>query len=155
MPFTRQKRRGGIGWRDEMAILVVTAGLILQDGKLLVTQRREDSSHGLLWEFPGGKMEEGEGPKEALQRELREELGIEVKVKRIFEVVFCKDPIYPILLLAYWCSLEKGSPQPIGCKDLQWVSLQELRGLPMPPADQSLRDRLCTEKEETLPRLKD
>ncbi len=138
-----------------MAILVVTAGLILKDGKLLVTQRREDSPHGLLWEFPGGKMEEGEGPKEALQRELREELGIEVKVKRIFEVVFCKDPIYPILLLAYWCSLEKGSPQPIGCKDLQWVSLQELRGLPMPPADQSLRDRLCTEKEETLPRLKD
>lgn len=155
MPFTEQKRRDGIGWRDEMEILIVTAGLILQDGKLLITQRREGSFHGLLWEFPGGKVEEGEGPEQALQRELKEELGIEVKVERVFDVVFSADPIHPLLLLAYWCSIEKGSPQPIGCRDLQWVSLQELQGLSMPPADQSLRNRLCLEKKELLSSLKD
>lgn len=146
MPFTRQKRGDEIGWRDKMAILIVTAGLILQQGKLLVTQRREGSFHGLLWEFPGGKMEEGEGPEQALQRELKEELGIKVKVGRIFDAVFYADPINPILLLAYWCFIEKGPPKPIGCRDLQWVSLQELQGLSMPPADQSLRDRLCQKK---------
>ncbi len=130
-----------------MAILIVTAGLIPQQGKLLVTQRREGSFHGLFWEFPGGKMEEGEGPEQALCRELREELGIEVKVERVFDVVFCPDPTHPLLLLAYWCSLEKGPPKPIGCRDLQWVSLRELQGLSMPPADQSLRDRLCSGKK--------
>lgn len=151
MPFIRQKRRGGIGWRDEMAILIVTAGLILRDGKILVTQRREGSSHGLLWEFPGGKMEKGEEPRQALRRELKEELGIEVKVGRIFDVVFSPDPIRPLLLLAFWCFLEKGPPKPIGCKDLQWVSLQELKGLSMPPADQSLRNRLALEEKEIIP----
>lgn len=136
-----------------MEILMVTAGLILQDGKLLVTQRKEGSSHGLLWEFPGGKIEEGEEPKQALRRELMEELGIEVKVERIFDVVFYPDPTYPLLLLAYWCFIEEGTPKPLGCKDLQWVSLEELQGLSMPPADQSLCNRLCFEKKELIPRL--
>lgn len=62
--------------------LRVVAALILRDSKVLVCQRRRDDSHGLQWEFPGGKVEPGEIPQEALARELREELGIEATIGR-------------------------------------------------------------------------
>src|SRR5579863_100232 len=62
--------------------LRVVAALILRDSKVLVCQRRRDDSHGLQWEFPGGKVEPGEIPQEALARELREELGVEATIGR-------------------------------------------------------------------------
>jgi 8-oxo-dGTP diphosphatase len=62
--------------------LLVVAALILRDSKILVCQRRRDDSHALEWEFPGGKVEAGEKPQDALLRELREELGIEAKIGR-------------------------------------------------------------------------
>ena len=62
--------------------LMVVAALILRDSKILVCQRRRDDSHALEWEFPGGKVEPGEKPQEALLRELREELGIEARIGR-------------------------------------------------------------------------
>ncbi|MCJ7641544.1 MAG: NUDIX domain-containing protein, partial [Desulfobacterales bacterium] len=86
---------------------------------------------------------EGEEPKEALQRELREELGIEVKVGTILEVVFHVYPEYPILLLAYRCQIEKGRPQPLGCHEVRWVPIGELAKLPMAQADVPIRDALC------------
>ena len=62
--------------------LVVVAAVILRDSRILVCQRRHDDSHSLQWEFPGGKVEIGEKPKEALARELREELGVEATIGR-------------------------------------------------------------------------
>jgi len=60
----------------------VVAGLIYQDGKLLICQRKAGMRHGLKWEFPGGKVEQGETPRAALARELKEELGIEARIGR-------------------------------------------------------------------------
>jgi len=127
-----------------MKTVIVTAGLIIDQGKVLVTQRKEGSAQGLLWEFPGGKVKEGEEPREALRRELREELDIEVEVGRIFEAVFHLYPQYPILLLVYHCRIEKGLLKLLGCHDLRWVNPKELKGLAMPPADDPIRNRLCS-----------
>jgi 8-oxo-dGTP diphosphatase len=128
--------------RDELKTILVTAGVIIQKKKALVAQRRKRALRSLLWEFPGGKVKEGEDPQKALQRELKEELDIDVEVGNIFEAVFHTYPEYPILLLAYRCRIKKGIPRPIGCQDLRWVCLSELNELPMPPADEPIRIRL-------------
>ncbi len=125
-----------------MKTVIVTAALIVEQGRILVTQRRKDSSHGLLWEFPGGKVEEGEDPRRALRRELKEELDVEVEVGMIFDAVFHFYPESPILLLVYHCQIGRGSLKPVGCHDLRWVNLKELGELPMPPADDPIRKHL-------------
>ena len=150
MPSTKQKNVDGIASRDEMKTVIVTAALIIEQGKILVTQRKKDSSHGLLWEFPGGKVKEGEEPRDALRRELKEELNVEVEVGMIFDAVFYSYPEYPILLLVYRCRIEKGSLKPIGCHDLRWVNLRELEKLAMPPADDPIRKHLGSFEEGFL-----
>ena len=150
MPSIWQKNVDGIASRDEMKTVIVTAALIIEQGKILVTQRKKDSSHGLLWEFPGGKVKEGEEPREALRRELREELDVEVEVGMIFDTIFYSYPEYPILLLVYRCRIEKGSLKPIGCHDLRWVNLRELEKLAMPPADDPIRKHLGSFEEGFL-----
>jgi len=150
MPSIGLRRRAAIWWRDEMKTLIVTAGVIVEQGKVLVTQRKEDSPHGLLWEFPGGKVEEGEEPREALRRELKEELDIEAEVGMIFEVVFHLYPKHPILLLTYHCRREKGVLKPLGCHGLRWVSPRELKELVMPPADDPIRNHLCWSEERPV-----
>lgn len=125
-----------------METVIVTAGIIIERGKVLLAQRREKTLRGLLWEFPGGKANEGEDPREALRRELKEELEIDVEVKNIFDVVFHSYPEYPILLLAYFCRIEGGVPRPIGCNAIRWVSSEEMKDLVLSPADEPLRKRL-------------
>lgn len=125
-----------------MKTVVVAAALIIEQGKILITQRKKDSSHALLWEFPGGKVKEGEEPREALRRELMEELEVEVEVGTIFDAVFYSYPEYPILLLIYRCRVEKGFPRAVACQDVRWVTVRELEELPMPPADDPIRRHL-------------
>ena len=150
MPSIGQRRPAEIASRDEMKTVIVTAALTIEQGKLLVTQRKKSSSHGLLWEFPGGKVEEGEDPRGALRRELKEELDVEVNVGGLFDAAFYFYPEYPILLLVYRCRVEKGSLKPIGCRDLRWVTLKELETLVMPPADDPVRKRLFSSEKEVL-----
>ena len=145
-----RRERAGIALRDEMKTVIVAAALIMEQGKLLITQRKKEAPHGFLWEFPGGKMQEGEEPRGALRRELMEELDVEVNVGELFDAVFYSYPEYPILLLVYRCQIEKGSLKPIGCHDLRWVTLKEFRTLPMPPADDPVRGHLFSPEQKDL-----
>ena len=135
MPSIVRKNAAGTESRGKMKTVVVTAALIIEEGKILVTQRKKDSPHGFLWEFPGGKVKEGEEPREALRRELMEELDVEAEVGMIFDAVFHSYPEYPILLLVYYCGIVKGAPKPLGSLRLKWVDLRGLERLDMPPAD--------------------
>ncbi len=125
-----------------MKTILVAAGVMIQQERVLVTQRKKESIRGLLWEFPGGKVREGEDPRKALRRELMEELDIEVEVGKPLEVVFYVYPEYPVLLLAFWCHLQQGIPKPLGCQDLRWVPYEELNLLPIAPADEPIRQHL-------------
>lgn len=130
-----------------MKTVIVTAGVIIEQKKVLVAKRKEGSLRGGLWELPGGKAREGEDPRDALRRELKEELDIDVEPEGILEVVFHSYPEYPILLLAYRCRIKKGVPKPIGCQDLRWVGLEELNRLAMSPADEPVRSRMSSSGE--------
>ena len=81
--------------------LLVTAAVIFEKGKVLITRRPEDKAHAGLWEFPGGKVDPGESPEEALCREIREELDAEIQITGIFEVAFYRYDWGPVLILAY------------------------------------------------------
>jgi 8-oxo-dGTP diphosphatase len=150
MLSTGRREAAGIASRGKMKTVMVAAALIIEEGKILVTQRKKDSSHGLLWEFPGGKIKEGEEPRKALQREIKEELDVKVGVGMMFDAAYYSYPEYPILLLVYHCRIEKGSLKPIGCHDLRWVAPEELERMTMPPADDPIRKRLCSLKEGFL-----
>lgn len=123
-----------------MRTLVVSAALIEREGEVLLA-RRQGAFEG-CWEFPGGKLEEDESPEECLRRELREELGLEVEVGRIVDAVWMPYGGFNLLLLLYRCRILDGEPRPLGCGGIRWFPLQEVGGLPMPPADRELVRRL-------------
>ena len=102
-----------------MKTLVVAAALITKGGRILVTQREERDDWGLLWEFPGGTLEEDEGPHECIKRELREELGIGVEIEGICQVVYKRYEGFNILLLAYQCTITEGIPSAIRCREVR------------------------------------
>lgn len=120
----------------------VSAGLLFHAGKLLITQRCADSHLGGLWEFPGGKREAGESFEQCLARELQEELGITVRVGRLWETVNHAYPGKTVHLQFFLCQLIAGDPQPLGCAALRWIGQSELDDMAFPPADARLLVRL-------------
>ena len=116
-------------------MIAVVAGLIVRDGKLLIAQRPGDKHMGGRWEFPGGKIEKGESPEAALRRELSEELGIEVKVGRIYHAVMHSYPEKDVLLMFYRCSLMSGEPRPSEEADVRWIKESEIRSYNWAEAD--------------------
>src|SRR6476660_9324334 len=92
---------------------LVVAALVRRDGRVLMSKRRADQAMPLLWEFPGGKVEPGEAPEAPLAREVREELGCEIRVGRIHEVVFHAYEEFDLYMLVYACAITAGTPAPV------------------------------------------
>jgi 8-oxo-dGTP diphosphatase len=126
---------------------LVVAALIQNDrGEVLITQRRADQALPGFWEFPGGKIEPGEAPEAALRREIAEELGVEVAVERVWDVMFHAYPDYDVYMLVYRCRLEPhAAPRPIEVADFAWVAPPELDRYRILPADAPLVARLRDE----------
>jgi 8-oxo-dGTP diphosphatase len=127
---------------------LVVAALIQKDGgrgPILMSRRRADQALPLLWEFPGGKVEPGEAPEQALAREVREELGCGVAVGRIHDVVFHAYPDYDVYLLVYPCTIVEGIPSAVDVAEIAWVEPGRLPELDLLPADYPLARRLAAE----------
>ena len=125
-----------------MKNLLVTAAIIQKGEKLLITQRLASGHLPNKWEFPGGKVEEGEEPESALKREIMEELGFEIEVGDIAAVITQKEENRNIILLYYYCYPLAGSPRALDCQDYRWVKVNELQDFDFAPADAKMAKKL-------------
>lgn len=118
-------------------LLVVAAGLVDVDGRVLIAQRPPGKSMAGLWEFPGGKLMPGETPEAALVRELREELGIEVCDTCLAPFTFASHAYetFHLLMPLYLCRRWEGDITPREGQTVKWVRAARLMDYPMPPAD--------------------
>ena len=118
-------------------VLVSAAALIDGEGRVLLAQRPEGKSMAGLWEFPGGKVEQGETPEAALIRELHEELGIETWQSCLAPLCFASHSYekFHLLMPLFVCCKWDGIPQSREGQALKWVRAKDLRDYPMPPAD--------------------
>ena len=126
-------------------MLVAACALVDPDRRVLIAQRPAGKMFPLLWEFPGGKLEDGETPEPALIRELHEELGISTQSACLAPLAFVSHTYenFHLLMPLYVCRKWQGTPQPLEHVALKWVRPQALRDYPMPPADGPLIAPLC------------
>ena len=124
--------------------MVTAAALIDGDGRVLLARRPSGKEMAGLWEFPGGKVDEGETPEAALARELKEELGIDVETSCLAPIAFSSlnSAGFHLLVLLYACRKWKGAARPLEAAALAWVRPTEFQGYEMPPADRPLAAQL-------------
>ena len=122
---------------------LVVAALVRDAGKVLMSRRRADQPMPLLWEFPGGKVEPGEHPHAALVREVREELGCDLEVGGIHDVVFHAYPEFDLYMLVYEGRITAGTPRAVEVGEVAWVPVAALPALELLPADYPLARALA------------
>lgn len=125
-----------------MEWIEVGCAVIIRDKKLLIAQRKFTDACGGLWEFPGGKREANESMEACLAREVREELGIEVRPR---EFMCRHDSVYQekaIALYFYSCDWVSGHPECLDCQDVKWASVDEPRALSFPEGDRGVLEEL-------------
>lgn len=136
--------------RTSTVVRVVAVALTDPDGTVLMQQRPANKAHGGLWEFPGGKIEAGEGRKFAACREIREELGLQIEQENLEYVGLAKGrPARDgdgssLVIFLYKCRRWVGEPQCHDAEALAWVTMCDIPSLAMPPLDYSLAQALIS-----------
>ena len=127
-------------------LLVAACALVDADGRVLIAQRPPGKEMAGLWEFPGGKVEQGERPEDTLIRELSEELGIVVSEACLAPLTFASHAYlgFHLLMPLYVCRRWEGRPESKVHSQIAWLRPNRLRDYPMPPADEPLVSHLVT-----------
>jgi 8-oxo-dGTP diphosphatase len=125
---------------------VVVAAIIERDGRILVCQRRAGDWGAGKWEFPGGKLEVGEVPRLALERECEEELGVVVRAGGVYDLVHhTYADLGPVLLLFIKVQIVSGEPRPVEVAAFEWSRREDLATYDWLPADEPIVARLMSE----------
>lgn len=121
-------------------MLVAACALVDSDRRVLLAQRPPGKPMAGLWEFPGGKIESGETPEEAVIRELAEELSVHTRIDCLAPLTFASHayPDFHLLMPLFICRRFEGTPTPHEGQTLKWLRPRDMRDLPMPPADTPL-----------------
>jgi 8-oxo-dGTP diphosphatase len=130
-----------------MKLTHVAIGIVIRDQLVLICRRRAIDSLAGYWEFPGGKVEPGESPEDCLHRELAEELGIKVSIRKAIEPFIYTYPHMKVYLLPFICDHMEGEACPLAADELKWIRPAELANYRFPPAN----DDLLSILRQTLP----
>ncbi|MGN1442257.1 MAG: GNAT family N-acetyltransferase [Acutalibacteraceae bacterium] len=138
IPMMYEKKRGN-------GMTQVVAALIWNKNRFMICQRPKHKTRGLLWEFVGGKVEEGESKQQALVRECIEELDITVTVGDPFIEVIHEYPDMTVDLTLFHCEIAEGKPKMLEHNDIRWITPDEIDGFAFCPADREILDRIKRE----------
>ena len=127
-----------------MKTVNVVAAVIKYNGRIFATQRGYGEFKG-GWEFPGGKIEPGERPQEALKREIREELNTEIQVHDIVCIIEYDYPTFHLSMRCYWCSIIRGKLELLEHEAAKWLKKEELYSVAWLPADAEVIKRIREE----------
>lgn len=125
--------------------LTVVAALIRRNGAFLICRRPEGKALSGLWEFPGGKVEQGETEEEALRREIREELDCLVAPEKLFCRARHEYPDFFVELSFYLCRLDKGEPRLLEHADAKWIRPMDVKNYAFCPADEGVLQKITRE----------
>jgi len=131
---------------SENRVVRVVSAEVCRDGAYLLTQRLETAVFGGRWEFPGGRVREGESDQAALVRTLFDRLGVEVEVQNCVQEVTHSYPNYDLCLVVYTCQLN-GEPSPKRVQQVAWVGLEAFEDYLFPPADERSVQALLSEED--------
>ena len=134
-----------MGVEQRQPMTEVAAALIREDGRILICRRPAHKARGLLWEFPGGKLEPGETPGEALERECREELGCRVEAGEAYLELTHHYPDLTVRLTLCHARIAEGRPQRLEHAEIRWAAREELEDFEFCPADREIVRRLVME----------
>ncbi len=140
-----QNQRPVLKQKTKVPHFVVTAAVIRRKGKILLAKRPSKGLLGGMWEFPGGKVEKGESLEDCLVREIREELGVVIRVGDVIGVYRHAYTHFRITLHAFRCALADGEPRAVEAVGLVWIPLEEMDGFPMGKVDRQIAKQLQSE----------
>ena len=120
----------------------VVAALIWDNGTFMICQRPAHKARGLLWEFVGGKVEPGETKEQALIRECREELAVEIGVEELFMEVLHEYPDLLVRLTLYHAKITRGTPEKLEHNDIRWITPGQIPQYAFCPADKEILERI-------------
>lgn len=127
---------------EPLRTIRVVAAVIEHDGRYLITQRRPAAVLPLLWEFPGGRVEESETDAAALKREVRHRLGVEIEAGQLISFVSHPYERYVVDLYLYECRITGGDLSPLAVHAFKWVTSAEFDQYPFTPADEASMNKL-------------
>ena len=128
---------------DERKNIEVVAAIIVRDRRIFATQRGYGEWKD-WWEFPGGKIEPGESPEDALKREIREELATEIEVDELLTTVEYDYPKFHLTMHCYLCTIISGDLSLLEHEDARWLAIDELDSVKWLPADKDVIEKLST-----------